>query len=268
MRQPPRTARACVGLYPILRSRAVRDDTRGVRSIPGVMTDARPIEAVVFDMDGVLVDSEPIWRAVERDVFAGVGIDLTDEDLLPTMGVRVGDVVARWHRRHPWDEPSRERVAETIVERVAETIERQGTLNEGAARAIDYVGGLGLPMALASSSPMRLIRAVLSMGGLTDRFAAVLTAEDEARGKPDPAVYLSAARRLGVMPERCLAVEDAIHGVRAAKEAGMVCVAVPAGGVGDGGFEEADLVLESLDEFDGRIWTATGTMPVPSSSED
>ena len=96
------------------------------------MTDARPIEAVVFDMDGVLVDSEPIWRAVERDVFAGVGIDLTDEDLLPTMGVRVADVVARWHRRHPWDEPSREQVAETIVERVAETIERQGTLERGS----------------------------------------------------------------------------------------------------------------------------------------
>lgn len=232
------------------------------------MADARPIEAVVFDMDGVLVDSEPIWRAVERDVFAGVGIDLADEDLLPTMGVRVADVVDRWHRRHPWDEPSRERVAETIVDRVAETIERDGTLNEGAARAIDYIGGLGLPMALASSSPMRLIRAVLSMGALTDRFDAVLTAEDEARGKPDPAVYLSAARRLGVAAERCLAVEDSIHGVAAAKAAGMVCVAVPAGGAGDDGFEEADLVLESLDRFDDRIWMETGTTPVPASSRD
>jgi sugar-phosphatase len=232
------------------------------------MVDARPIEAVVFDMDGVLVDSEPIWRAVERDVFGGVGIDITDDDLLPTMGVRVADVVARWHRRHPWDEPSRERVVETIVERVAETIEGHGALNEGAARAIDYIGGLGLPMALASSSPMRLILAVLSMGGLTDRFAAVLTAEDEARGKPDPDVYLSAARRLGVMAERCLAVEDSINGVRAAKAAGMVCVAVPAGGAGDDGFGEADLVLSSLVELDDRIWTGTGTVPVPASSHD
>jgi sugar-phosphatase len=232
------------------------------------MADARPIEAVVFDMDGVLVDSEPIWRAVEREVFGGVGIDITDEDLLPTMGVRVADVVARWHRRHPWDEPSRERVTETIVDRVAETIERHGELNGGAARAIDYIGGLGLPMALASSSPMRLIRAVLSMGGLTDRFAVVLTAEDETRGKPDPAVYVSAARRLGVMPERCLAVEDSINGVRAAKAAGMVCVAVPAGGAGDDGFGEADLVIESLGEFDDRIWTGTGTVPVSESSHD
>jgi HAD superfamily hydrolase (TIGR01509 family) len=232
------------------------------------MADARPIEAIVFDMDGVLVDSEPIWRAVERDVFAGVGIDVTDEDLLSTMGVRVADVVARWHRRHPWDEPSRERIAETIVDRVADTIERQGALNDGAASAIDYIGGLGLPMALASSSPMRLIRAVLSMGGLTERFAVVLTAEDEAQGKPDPAVYLSAARRLGVSAERCLAVEDSINGVRAAKAAGMVCVAVPAGGAGADGFGEADLVLSSLGEFDDRVWTGTGSVPVPASSRD
>ncbi len=68
-------------------------------------------------MDGVLVDSEPIWRAVEREVFAGVGIEVTDEDLFETMGVRVADVVERWHRRHPWDEPSREEIVETIVER-------------------------------------------------------------------------------------------------------------------------------------------------------
>src|SRR5687767_11683891 len=192
-----------------------------------VTTDARPIEAVVFDMDGILVDSEPIWRAVEREVFAGVGIEVTEEDLLETMGVRVADVVERWHRRHPWDEPSREAIVETIVERVARGIEGDGALNEEAARAVAYVVGLGLKLALASGSPMRLIRAVLSLGGLVDTFQVVLTAEDEERGKPDPAVYRSAARALGVAAERCLAVEDSVNGVRSAKAAGMVCVAVP-----------------------------------------
>ena len=172
------------------------------------MSEARPIEAVVFDMDGVLVDSEPIWRAVEQEVFAGVGIEVTEDDLLETMGVRVADVVERWHRRHPWDEPSRQEIAETIVERVADAIEQGGALNEDAVRAVEYVHGLGLRLALASSSPMRLIRAVLSLGGLADRFEVVLTAEDEEEGKPDPAVYVSAARELGVPAERCLAVED------------------------------------------------------------
>jgi mannitol-1-/sugar-/sorbitol-6-/2-deoxyglucose-6-phosphatase len=229
------------------------------------MSSPRPIEAVVFDMDGVLVDSEPIWRAVEREVLAGVGIEVTDDDLFETMGVRVADVVERWHRRHPWDEPSREDVARSIVDRVAEAIEREGAFHQEAIRAIDYVDGLGLRLGLASSSPMRLIRSVLSIGGLADRFEVVLSAEDEERGKPDPAVYLSAARELGVPPERCLAVEDSINGVRSAKAAGMVCVAVPVSGVTDG-FEGADLVLGSVGELDDRIWEGTGTVPVAASS--
>ena len=217
-------------------------------------------------MDGILVDSEPIWRAVEREVFAGVGIEVTEEDLFETMGVRVADVVERWHRRHPWDEPSREEIVETIVERVAGGIERDGALNEDAARAVDYVAGLGLKLALASGSPMRLIRAVLSLGGLADTFQVVLTAEDEEHGKPDPAVYVSAARALGVAPERCLAVEDSVNGVRSAKAAGMVCVAIPVSGVTDG-FEDADLVLGSIKEFDDRIWAATGTVASPVTSD-
>jgi mannitol-1-/sugar-/sorbitol-6-/2-deoxyglucose-6-phosphatase len=228
------------------------------------MMSPRPIEAVVFDMDGVLVDSEPIWRAVEREVFARVGIEVTDEDLFETMGVRVADVVERWHRRHPWNEPSREEVARSIVDGVAQAIEREGAFNQEAIRAIDYVEGLGLRLALASSSPMRLIRAVLSLGGLADRFEVVLTAEDEEQGKPDPAVYRSAALALRVAPERCLAVEDSINGVRSAKAAGMVCVAVPVSGVTDG-FEEADLVLGTIAEFDERVWTGTGTIPAPAT---
>jgi HAD superfamily hydrolase (TIGR01509 family) len=231
-----------------------------------VNSNARPIEAVVFDMDGVLVDSEPIWRAVERKVFSRVGIEVTDEDLMATMGVRVADVVVGWHGRLPWDRPSRQEVAEAIVDGVARAIERNGALNEEAVRAVDHVAGLGLRLGLASSSPMPLIRAVLSLGGLSDRFEAVVSAEDEQHGKPDPAVYLSAARALAVAPERCLAVEDSINGVRSAKGAGMVCVAV-ATSAPDDGFEEADLVLGSMAEFDGRIWESTRTVPAPVPSD-
>jgi mannitol-1-/sugar-/sorbitol-6-/2-deoxyglucose-6-phosphatase len=228
-------------------------------------TTPRPIEAVVFDMDGVLLDSEPIWREVEKEVFGRLGITVTDEDLMQTMGVRIHDVVERWHRRHPWDEPSREAVAEEIVARVAQTIEREGVLNEGVVEAIDFVERLGLRLALASSSPMRLIRAVLSRGGLSERFPVVLTAEDEEHGKPHPDVYLSAARALGVAPERCLAIEDSENGVGAAKAAGMACVAVPPPEKEAREYEEADLVLGSLADFDDRVWAATGTAPTPPS---
>ena len=111
-------------------------------------------------------------------------------------------------------------VADAVVEGVARRIEEGGTLHPGVVDAIERLERAGVRLALASSSPMRLIRAVLAMGGLDGRFDAVVTGEDEERGKPDPAVYLSAARALGVVPDRCLAIEDSINGVRAAKAAG------------------------------------------------
>jgi mannitol-1-/sugar-/sorbitol-6-/2-deoxyglucose-6-phosphatase len=228
----------------------------------------RPIEAVVFDMDGVLLDSEPLWRAVEREVFGRLGIGVTEEDLMRTMGVRIADVVEGWHRRQPWEGPSPAEVAEEIVDRVADTIEREGRLNVGAVDAIDYLRGLGLRLALASSSPMRLIRAVLSMGGLEDRFEVVLTADEEARGKPDPAVYLTAAGRLGIPPDRCLAIEDSLAGIRAAKAAGMVCIAVPEHPPEEASEAGADLVLDSLTELDDRIWAATDSTPSSSATSE
>jgi mannitol-1-/sugar-/sorbitol-6-/2-deoxyglucose-6-phosphatase len=224
---------------------------------------ARPIEAVVFDMDGVLLDSEPIWRAIELEVFGRLGIQVTEEDLMRTMGVRIADVVAGWYGRHSWQGPSPEEIADEIVERVADAIRREGRLNDGAAEALVFFRGLGLRLALASSSPIRLIRAVLDMGRLEDRFDVVLTAEEETHGKPDPAVYLSAAERLRVAPERCLAIEDSLNGIRAAKAAGMVCIAVPELSVEQAEEAGADLVLGSLEELDDRIWEATGTMPSP-----
>ena len=219
----------------------------------------------MFDMDGVLLDSEPIWRAVERDVFGRLGIHVTDDDLRQTMGVRIADVVARWNRRHPWPEPSVGEVADTVVERVALAIEESGELHPGVREAIEGFERAGVRLALASSSPMRLIRAVLRMGRLEDRFQVTVTAEDDERGKPHPDVYLRAAAELGVAPERCLAIEDSINGVKSAKAAGMVCVAVPAPD-NEASFDEADLVLGSLEELDGRVWAATGTVPAPERS--
>jgi beta-phosphoglucomutase-like phosphatase (HAD superfamily) len=222
----------------------------------------RQIEAVVFDMDGVLIDSEPTWRAVEREVATNVGVELSDEDLERTMGVRIPEVVDTWYASRPWTGPSRDEVVTTVLEGVAAAIERDGELNEGALGAVRYVKNLGLRVALASSSPMRLIRAVLTRGGLFDSFDVVRSAESEDRGKPDPAVYLSTARALGVEASRCLAVEDSESGVRSAKAAGMVCVAV-ASLSPRSRLVEADLVLGSLAEFDERIWSETGTVPAP-----
>lgn len=215
----------------------------------------------MFDMDGVLIDSEPMWRDVERAVFGRVGLELTDEDLAETMGVRIGEVARMWSRRRPWEGPAPDEIAEAIVDGMVETIERDGELNPGALEAADYFRGLGLRLALASSSPMRLIRAVVATTGLGEMFDVVHSAEDEERGKPDPAVYLSAARKLKVAPNRCLAIEDSINGVRSAKAAGMLCVAVPGTPPADTTLGSADLVLESLEDVGDGIWGATGARP-------
>jgi mannitol-1-/sugar-/sorbitol-6-/2-deoxyglucose-6-phosphatase len=111
---------------------------------------------------------------------------------------------------------------------------------------------------------MPLIRAVLSLEGLIDRFDVVVSAEDEEHGKPHPAVYLSAARALAVPPERCVAVEDSLNGVRSAKAAGMRCIAVPAEEQ-VARFAEADLVLGSIAELDDGIWSNLGVMPAPDA---
>jgi beta-phosphoglucomutase-like phosphatase (HAD superfamily) len=230
--------------------------------ILGVMGE-RPIEAVVFDMDGVLIDSEPIWRGVEREVFARLGVELTAADLEETMGVRIPEVVDLRYGRTPWNGLSRAEVVDVILEGVASVIEETGRWNPGAVEAVSYVKDLGLRVAVSSSSPMRLILAVLARAGMLERFDVIRSAEHEERGKPDPAVYLSTARELGVGPERCLAVEDSAAGVRSALAAGMVCVALAEDESDDDRGHGAAVVLPSLVEFDARIWPATGTVPAP-----
>ena len=221
----------------------------------------REIEAVIFDMDGVLIDSEPLWREVEREVFARVGLDLTDEQMVETMGMRIDEVIEHWHRRHPWDEPTRREIEDAVIEGMVKAVEGRGSLREGAMEAVDRCSRRGLRLALASSSPARLIDTVLAVTGLRERFDVVHSAQEEPRGKPDPAVYLTTAAKLGVAPERCLAVEDSASGARAAKAAGMVCVAIPEDRSTTGSFAGADLVLSSIAELDDRIWEATATRP-------
>ncbi len=227
----------------------------------------RPIEAVVFDMDGVLVDSEPLWREVEQEVFGGLGILVTDEDLERTMGVRINEVVALWRSLHPWEEPPPEEVERRIVDGVARAIRERGVVNDGAGEAIAYFRGLGMRLALASSSPFRLIDTVLAVSGLGGQFEVVHSAEEEVLGKPDPAVYLTTARKLGVPPERCLAIEDSPSGVRSARAAGMRCVAVPERPAPDGEFHGADLVLESLAAAGDWMWQALGVRPSQTSRD-
>jgi mannitol-1-/sugar-/sorbitol-6-/2-deoxyglucose-6-phosphatase len=234
------------------------------------------IEAAIFDMDGLLVDSEPIWHDVEIDVFGRHGVALTVERCLETKGMFLGDAVAHWYTRYPWGGASRDEVAAEIEGAMVARLEVAVEFKPGAPEALDFCQGRGAALALASSSPRRLIDAVVHHLDLAARFAVVHSAEDEPLGKPDPAIFLTTARLLGVAPHACVVFEDSAAGVLAAKGAGMACVAVPEAdptaasqlpGAGGGGetltevLRRADVVLDSLLQLDDTVWDRLGSSP-------
>jgi mannitol-1-/sugar-/sorbitol-6-/2-deoxyglucose-6-phosphatase len=217
------------------------------------------VEAVLFDMDGLLIDSEPFWRESETAVFATVGIALTDEMCRQTTGLRVDDVVEHWHRERPWDGVPKRKVELRIVDECVRLIRLRGEPLPAVRETIGLVGERGLRAALVSSSPTRMIEAVVARLDLGGAFELVHSAEEEEFGKPHPAVYIHAARKLGVRPAACLAIEDSLAGVIAAKAARMRCVAVPEPGARrDPRFSIADAVFDSLAELTPEALSALG----------
>jgi sugar-phosphatase len=224
--------------------------------------------AAIFDMDGLLVDSEPVWRKVEIAVFARHGVTLTDELCLQTKGMFLPDVARYWYARTPWEGTGPDAVAAEVLEAMAARLAEGAELKDGARHAVDFCRDRGMRLAVASSSPRGLIDAALGHVELADRFEVVHSAEDEVMGKPDPAIFRTTAELLEVTPAQCVVFEDAPAGVQAAKAAGMVCVAVPephpesvgnqapaegAEGKVPEGMEAADVVLGSLAELDDTV---------------
>jgi sugar-phosphatase len=206
------------------------------------------LQAAIFDLDGLLIDSEPLWRRAEVEIFATVGLRLAEADCEVTTGLRIDEVVAFRHRERPWHPPLLEEVAARIVDRVIELVEAGGVAKPGGARAVALCAAAGLRLALASSSPEVLIHAALRRLGLDERFERVVSAQHERWGKPHPAVLLTTAERLGVPPDACVVLEDSLNGVIAAKAARMRCLVVPERP--DPRFVLADRVLPSLLDLD------------------
>lgn len=207
-------------------------------------------DAVIFDMDGVLIDSEPLWRVAETRAMNAIGVPMVEEDGFLTMGLRTDEVVEYWYARHPWKSPTKREVEAEITREVIALIRERGEPMPGAAAAIDLVRQRGLKVGLASSSSSDIIAAVLEKLGFSTFFDVTQSAEHEPWGKPHPAVYIECARRLGVSPDRCLAIEDSPAGVLAAKAARMSCIAVPAPELyGDNRYCIADQQLTALTEL-------------------
>ena len=208
------------------------------------------MKAAVFDMDGLLIDSEPLWQEVEKSLFQSLGIDLTDNLCAETTGMRVDEVVQHWFERFPWEEPSCEQVTQRLIDSATGAILSRGSLMRGALEVVEGLHEQGLVLAIASSSPSRLIRAVVSQFSMAKYFSVIHSAEDEVNGKPHPAVYQTTIRRLGVPASDCIAFEDSISGVLSAKTAGLSVIAVPAlSEISRPEFQIADAILPSLSDF-------------------
>ncbi|PWR10490.1 HAD family hydrolase [Micromonospora acroterricola] len=185
------------------------------------------VDAVVFDLDGVIVDSEPVWEEVRRAYVATHGGVWQPDTQRRLMGMSTGEW-AHYLSAELGVARTAEQVADEVVEEMTRRYREHVPLIDGADQVVRRLAGRW-PLGLASSSPTRLIAAALAATGLTDAFAATLSTEETERGKPAPDVYLSVARQLGVDPARCAALEDSSNGVRSAAAAGMRVVAVPHG---------------------------------------
>jgi len=201
-------------------------------------------------MDGVLIDSEPLWRRAEKEVFGGVGIALTKEMCLETMGLRLDEVVAYWFQRVPWKEKGLKEIEEEVLTVMHTLITEEGEALQGVYEILAYLRRANVTLAIASSSPLSLIESVVNKLGIRTFFQALCSADEDEWGKPDPGVYLRAAARLGADPAECLAFEDSLLGVDSAKSAGMIVIAVPAADqYDDPRFDKADFKVRSLPEF-------------------
>jgi HAD superfamily hydrolase (TIGR01509 family) len=208
------------------------------------------VNTVIFDMDGLLIDSEPLWGKAMREVFATVGVELTSELTSQTTGLRTVEVVDYWHDYFQWNGKSREQVTTEIIDTVISKILAQGTAMEGLHYILDYFRTKGFKLGLASSSPLRLIDSALDHLEIKPYFNAIRSAEFESHGKPHPAVYLACAAALDSHPLHCLAFEDSVTGMIAAKAARMKVVVVPeAHNRNDKRYALADLQLDSLLAF-------------------
>ena len=209
------------------------------------------IECVIFDLDGVLVDSEIWWDEVRATFAATHGRTWTAADQAAVMGANSAAWARIMRERLELDLDALE-IERAIVNGVVERYRRdEAPRIEGAVEAVRRIGA-DRPVAVASSAHAEVIAAALDAIGLADQFGVVVSSDEVPHGKPAPDVYLEAARRMGSAPAACLVVEDSYNGVRSAKVAGMTVVLVPNQSVppAPGTAELADAVLASLTELD------------------
>lgn len=208
------------------------------------------IKAVIYDMDGIIIDSEPLWREALIHCFNKVGFDFSQDKCRVTQGMRLIEVVEYWYAQQPWVGKSLKEVEQDILKKVTELIAEKGVAMEGVYESLELFKAKGYKIALASSSASSLINVVLDKLNIRNEFEVIKSAEFLKLGKPHPEVFIATAEELNVSAINCLVIEDSFHGVLAGKAAVMQVIAVPEKKYhNDPRFSIADYNLKSLTEL-------------------
>lgn len=205
--------------------------------------------AFIFDMDGVIIDSEPLWRRAMVKVFNTGGLPVSAEDCAQTTGMRIDEVISIWNKKHPFTDNELQ-VQLDIEEELCALIRTEGKAMPGFMEAVDLIKKENKKIGLATSSSNTLLNCVLGSLNVHDFFHHAQSAQDLKYGKPHPEVFLLSAQALGVPTNRCVVFEDSVNGIISAKAAGMKVIGVPEAHNRDNPrFSIADLILHSLEEF-------------------
>ena len=208
------------------------------------------LKAAIFDMDGLLIDSEPLWQEAGKETLQEFGKELTAEQYHTSTGLRTEEWIEHWFHFFGISMQHAPKAVDIIIQKAIEKIDARGILFPGAEHIINFFKEKDFKIAIATSSPLSLAQIVVQKINIPFQFDAITSAEKLPFGKPHPEVYINCAQQLGLTGLQCIAFEDSFNGMIAAKAAKMKCVVVPF--VSD--YEHlkwnaADLKLKSLEEF-------------------
>ena len=187
----------------------------------------RQLQAVIFDMDGLIIDSEPLWKQAEFNVFSALGCEVTPQDQLKTACLSTQNVTEYWFNKSPWHYQPKHQAEQAVIEEVEALLKNQCQTKPGFFQALELCRDLDLKIGLASNAPLRLCHTVAQILDCMDDFDCILSSELVQNGKPAPDIYLHAIKTLDVAPKFALALEDSVTGATAAKAAGLKVIGVP-----------------------------------------
>jgi len=185
------------------------------------------IKAVIFDMDGVIIDSEPLWRKAMIQSFTEIGIPFSDEHCRITTGLRFKEVAEFWFTKHGITHISVNKFDELVINRLCDLIAVEGKTMKGVMESLEFFKSKELKIGIGTSSNTKLMNTVVDVLNIRHYFNELCSAEHMQYGKPHPQVYLTCAKQLGVNPLQCLVIEDSVNGIIAGKAAQMKVVAIP-----------------------------------------